>query len=265
MPSCRCAGMEGSAVLDVTGTLRAVLLPCLYNSTLGAFLFFAVPIEALLTAMGNQHAHLPHYHPATLSNSGSSLDAVCSRTAYQNKPQETKSQAHPAPMIPSTTSAAAVLEHACDASHVACNHTSFTHNHKSIRDALYSAPGEVPIVPKPSHLEAAQRAVVLVRLASGWASGVIVDTRLGLVLTNAHVFDHRGLQDLSSVSSQSREGAPHAATRRPAGVAHGQQEILELPRSCTCGLEHKQACCNHVLAPTRFKPQQCQVASTDPV
>jgi hypothetical protein len=70
--------------------------------------------------------------------------------------------------------------------------------------------------PPPLLLERAQKAVVLIRLTSGWASGVIVDAQKGLILTNAHLFRPRQREDLPSqhVASACTAGEPALAMHR---------------------------------------------------
>lgn len=224
-------------------------------------------METLLEAIRNSPACMPHSHASLSIPSGSP-------TAWEHDAQNTKLQtakfdgqfqpvSRVAPANPLINSAAADLA----LRHV--QHTFGTPHHPSAQfNCIYHLRGPKPPhhlrgdrnqnVPEINRLQTAQRAVVLVKLTSGWASGVIVDTKLGLLLTNAHLFEQRGLQELPSPTS-SRQHEPCTADRVVGGEIQGMKEHTTAPMSFATSTEHRQPCSSSSFGPVRFRRQPCQV------
>lgn len=199
--------MDGSAVLDANGELRAVLLPCLHNSALGALLWFAVPIESLLDAVWNSPARqaLTTLSCPRISSTAAEAGGA-QQTTNMNTPPMENLQSVNDQRTAKYSHYVALEQHPQSASRSPCSirHPAAQHILEAcVQQASYR-----------ERLESAQRAVVLVKLSSGWGSGVVVDTKLGIVLTNAHLFEHRGLQDLPSPTS-----AAHTKSTRGEDIA----------------------------------------------
>jgi hypothetical protein len=172
-------------------------------------------------------------------------------------------------LVPSTVPVAGVppqhAQHTLGASHNASNQSKCIGVLKGPTSTHIGwVPSQNPD-PKLNRLQAAQRAVVLVKLAAGWGSGVVVDSNLGLVLTNAHLFEQRGLQKLPAPASASKA---RRSCREVNVAATGDKHRIKenednckLPMRCECSTLHSAQCSSTDVAPILLRKETCQVGS----
>jgi hypothetical protein len=147
-------------------------------------------------------------------------------SASTPKPLTLASPALPVSRIVSSSTAAQVprqTQHALDPSRLPHHSKCAEYLRGPIPSHLEGDSTQIPAT-KPNRLHAAQRAVVLVKVAAGWGSGVVVDCHLGLVLTNAHLFEQRTLQKLPTSTSASNA---HGSSQGEDAAAQGNTQRTE--------------------------------------